>query len=110
MPAAPAADKPRCGWIKDPLMRVYHDDEWGVPVHDDRKHFEFLVLDGAQAGLSWSTVLKKREGYRRAFGGVTLPNAGSEGLHEATLRVSERRHHAIDQALRTRRLAVVIPQ
>ncbi len=45
----------------------YHDEEWGVPVHDDRKHFEFLVLEGAQAGLSWSTVLKKREGYRKAF-------------------------------------------
>jgi DNA-3-methyladenine glycosylase I len=49
------------------LMREYHDREWGVPVHDDRTHFEFLVLEGAQAGLSWSTVLNKREGYRRAF-------------------------------------------
>jgi DNA-3-methyladenine glycosylase I len=48
-------------------MLEYHDREWGVPVHDDRKHFEFLVLEGAQAGLSWSTVLNKREGYRRAF-------------------------------------------
>jgi len=48
-------------------MLRYHDEEWGVPVHDDRKHFEFLVLEGAQAGLSWSIVLKKREGYRRAF-------------------------------------------
>ncbi len=46
---------------------AYHDEEWGVPVHDDRKHFEFLILEGAQAGLSWSTVLKKREGYRKAF-------------------------------------------
>jgi DNA-3-methyladenine glycosylase I len=50
-------------------MLAYHDTEWGVPVHDDLKHFEFLVLDGAQAGLSWSTILKKREGYRRAFAG-----------------------------------------
>ncbi len=50
-------------------MRRYHDREWGVPVHDDRKHFEFLVLDGAQAGLSWKTILDKREGYRRAFAG-----------------------------------------
>lgn len=59
----------RCAWVTgaDPLMIEYHDREWGVPVHDDRKHFEFLVLEGAQAGLSWSTVLKKREGYRRAF-------------------------------------------
>jgi DNA-3-methyladenine glycosylase I len=59
----------RCGWAgsSNPLMIEYHDREWGVPVHDDRKHFEFLVLEGAQAGLSWSTVLNKREAYRRAF-------------------------------------------
>jgi DNA-3-methyladenine glycosylase I len=63
------ASKRRCEWVNpdDPLMLDYHDREWGVPVHDDRKHFEFLVLEAAQAGLSWSTVLKKREGYRRAF-------------------------------------------
>jgi DNA-3-methyladenine glycosylase I len=61
----------RCAWAgaSDPLMLEYHDREWGVPVHDDRTHFEFLVLEGAQAGLSWSIVLKKREGYRRAFSG-----------------------------------------
>ena len=58
----------RCGWsVKDPIYIEYHDNEWGVPVHDDRKLFEFLVLEGAQAGLSWLTVLKKREGYRKAF-------------------------------------------
>jgi DNA-3-methyladenine glycosylase I len=59
----------RCTWVSidDPLMLRYHDHEWGVPVHDDRTHFEFLLLEAAQAGLSWSTVLKKREGYRRAF-------------------------------------------
>jgi DNA-3-methyladenine glycosylase I len=58
----------RCGWsISDPLMIDYHDTEWGVPVHDDRTHFEMIVLDGAQAGLSWQTVLKKREAYRKAF-------------------------------------------
>lgn len=58
----------RCSWVgSDPLMLRYHDREWGVPVHDDRKHFEFLILEGAQAGLSWSTVLRKRDGYRRAF-------------------------------------------
>ncbi len=59
----------RCGWVSidNPLMVEYHDREWGVPVHDDRKHFQFLVLEAAQAGLSWSIVLKKREGYRRAF-------------------------------------------
>jgi DNA-3-methyladenine glycosylase I len=61
--------KKRCAWVNmdDPLMLQYHDNEWGVPVHDDRKHFEFLVLEGAQAGLNWSVVLNKREGYRRAF-------------------------------------------
>jgi DNA-3-methyladenine glycosylase I len=61
----------RCSWVSvdDPLMLEYHDREWGVPVHYDRKHFEFLVLEGAQAGLSWTIVLKKREGYRRAFEG-----------------------------------------
>jgi len=59
----------RCTWAgsDNPLMLEYHDREWGVPVHDDRQHFEFLVLEAAQAGLSWSIVLKKREGYRRAF-------------------------------------------
>jgi DNA-3-methyladenine glycosylase I len=60
----------RCGWAgDDPLMVSYHDREWGVPVHDDRLLFEFLVLEGAQAGLSWSTILRKREAYRRAFFG-----------------------------------------
>ena len=63
--------KKRCAWVNvnDLLMLQYHDCEWGVPVHDDRKHFEFLVLEAAQAGLSWAIVLKKREGYRRAFDG-----------------------------------------
>jgi len=57
-----------CAWAGDnPLMRRYHDEEWGVPVHDDRRLFEFLILEGAQAGLSWSTILNKREGYREAF-------------------------------------------
>jgi len=61
--------KRRCGWVGEgnPLMLEYHDREWGVPVHDDGKHFEFLVLEGAQAGLNWSIILNKREGYRRAF-------------------------------------------
>jgi len=59
----------RCEWAdRSELERVYHDEEWGVAIHDDRLLFEFLVLEGAQAGLSWSTVLKKREGYRKAFG------------------------------------------
>jgi len=58
----------RCGWCEvDSLYRQYHDEEWGVPVHDDRKLFEFLILEGAQAGLSWITILRKRENYRKAF-------------------------------------------
>lgn len=52
---------------KNPLFHDYHDEEWGVPVHDDKKHFEFLTLEAAQAGLSWATILKRREGYKRAF-------------------------------------------
>jgi len=63
----------RCEWTgKDPLMVAYHDKEWGVPVHNDTKLFEFLVLEGAQAGLSWSTILKRREGYRNAFEGFDV--------------------------------------
>ncbi len=58
----------RCGWAtKDPVYIAYHDEEWGVPVHDDRKLFAFLILEGAQAGLSWITILKRRDGYRKAF-------------------------------------------
>jgi DNA-3-methyladenine glycosylase I len=57
----------RCHWAQSPAMVKYHDEEWGVPVHDDRKLFEFLILEGAQAGLSWETILKKRANYRRAF-------------------------------------------
>ena len=60
----------RCGWVNDdPLYVAYHDEEWGVPVHDDRMLFEMLTLEGAQAGLSWYTILRKREAYRRAFDG-----------------------------------------
>ncbi len=63
-----AKEKKRCAWAgTDPIYVAYHDTEWGVPVHDDRTLFEFLVLEGAQAGLSWITILKKREAYRRAF-------------------------------------------
>jgi DNA-3-methyladenine glycosylase I len=57
----------RCHWAKGPLLLAYHDREWGVPVHNDRRLFEFLILEGAQAGLSWETILRKRENYRRAF-------------------------------------------
>jgi DNA-3-methyladenine glycosylase I len=68
---AMAEGKTRCDWVPldDPLYMAYHDEEWGTPSHDDRHLFEMLVLEGAQAGLSWSTILRKREGYRRAFAG-----------------------------------------
>ena len=66
-----ATIKKRCGWAEglDADYKKYHDEEWGVPVHDDRVWYEYIVLDGAQAGLSWSTILKKRENYRKAFAG-----------------------------------------
>jgi DNA-3-methyladenine glycosylase I len=64
----------RCQWVplNDPLYLAYHDEEWGLPSHDDRHLFEMLSLEGAQAGLSWSTILRKREGYRRAFAGFDV--------------------------------------
>ena len=74
MPASPTTEwtddgRERCDWATGPWLAPYHDEEWGVPVHDDRRHFEFLTLEAAQAGLSWLTVLKRRDGYRRAFAG-----------------------------------------
>jgi DNA-3-methyladenine glycosylase I len=68
----PAQEKPqpmRCSWARGELMIRYHDQEWGIPVHDDHRLFEFLILEGAQAGLSWETILNKRENYRAAFDG-----------------------------------------
>src|SRR5215831_3538754 len=74
----------RCGWAieNDPLYLAYHDDEWGVPSRDDRHLFELLVLEGAQAGLSWSTILHKREGYRRAFAGFDVERVASFGKRD----------------------------
>ncbi|HEX2163619.1 MAG TPA: DNA-3-methyladenine glycosylase I [Thermoanaerobaculia bacterium] len=70
-PAAAPDPRPRCAWVtlSEPLYVAYHDEEWGVPLTDERKLFESMVLDGAQAGLSWLTILKRREGYRRVFAG-----------------------------------------
>jgi DNA-3-methyladenine glycosylase I len=66
----PAREKRRCKWAgSDPVYVAYHDDEWGVPLHGDQEIFEYLILEGAQAGLSWITILKRREGYRAAFAG-----------------------------------------
>ena len=68
VPAEKSREPARCGWAtSDPIYVRYHDEEWGVPVYDDRVLFEFLILEGAQAGLSWLTILKKREAYRKAF-------------------------------------------
>jgi DNA-3-methyladenine glycosylase I len=75
---------PRCGWAKTEIMIAYHDNEWGLPLHDDRTLFEFLILDGMQAGLSWETILKKRENFRKAFSGFD-PNVVSRyGEREIT--------------------------
>jgi DNA-3-methyladenine glycosylase I len=71
--------KQRCGWAKGELYEQYHDTEWGVPLHDDRALFEFLVLEGAQAGLSWSTILNKRENYRQAFSGFDARKVAKYG-------------------------------
>lgn len=73
------SDFNRCAWIGigKPHYQHYHDTEWGVPVHNDRKHFEMLILEGAQAGLSWETILKRREGYRRAFKQFDLKKVAS---------------------------------
>ena len=76
-------EKIRCGWAgKDPVYVDYHDSEWGVPVHDDRKLFEFLILEGAQAGLSWITILKRRENYRKAFAGFDPEKVARFGKRE----------------------------
>ena len=80
------ADKPRCAWPKstNALYVHYHDTEWGVPEHDDRALFEKLVLDGAQAGLSWETILNKRENYRRAFDGFDIETVAHYGARKIT--------------------------
>lgn len=81
-----SSDVVRCDWSSiggDPLYLAYHDDEWGVPSRDDRHLFELLVLEGAQAGLSWSTILHKREGYRRAFAGFDVGRVASFGERDA---------------------------
>lgn len=67
----------RCSWAEKESMQKYHDEEWGVPVHDDRKHLEFLILEGAQAGLSWETILKRRAGYRKAFSNFDVKKVAS---------------------------------
>jgi DNA-3-methyladenine glycosylase I len=74
----------RCAWVpeSDPLYVAYHDEEWGVPSHDERHLFEMLVLEGAQAGLSWSTILRKREGYTKAFAGFEVTKVARFGARD----------------------------
>lgn len=74
----------RCGWVKNTFDQYiqYHDEEWGIPVHDDKVHFEFMILESAQAGLSWSTVLKKREGYKNAFANFEVDKVALFGQEE----------------------------
>ena len=87
----------RCEWAKSDLMIAYHDTEWGVPVHDDHLLFEFLILEGAQAGLSWSTILQRRQGYRQAFDEfdpaviASYPSAKIEALHRDSRIIRNRR-------------------
>jgi len=75
--------KPRCSWAgRDPIYINYHDTQWGVPLHDDRRLFEFLILEGAQAGLRWLTILKKRLNYRKAFDkSIIFPKFGKHEIH-----------------------------
>ena len=81
---SPSSDRPRCFWVSDdPLYLAYHDEEWGVPVRDDRRLFEMLILEGAQAGLSWITVLRRRESYRRAFDGFDPEKIAAYGPDKA---------------------------
>ena len=75
-------EKQRCAWPSNPLAIAYHDKEWGVPVHNERKLFECLILEGAQAGLSWDTILAKRQNYRRAFDGFDFTKVAAYGARE----------------------------
>ena len=94
----------RCGWARnDPLLQKYHDKEWGVPVHDDLKLFEFLILEGAQAGLSWLTILRKREAFRSAFDGFAPRKiarySSSDVRHLLTNRAIIRNHLKVNAAI-----------
>ena len=93
-------DKSRCGWVgADPLYIEYHDVEWGVPVYEDKKLFEFIILEGAQAGLSWLTILKRRQGYRQAF-------AGFDPAKVARFTAADQRKLLQDEAIIRNRLKI----
>lgn len=120
MPAT--SDRPRCSWCgDDPLYQAYHDDEWGVPEHDDRRLFEFLILEGAQAGLSWITILRKREAYRKAFAGFDPGKVArftdadlarlmqDEGIVRNRLKIASARDNAVAFLAVQRSSAVLTP-
>jgi len=100
--------------MDDPLLIEYHDREWGVPVHSDRKHFEVLVLSGAQAGLNWSLVLKKREGYRRAFDGFDPKKVARYSEREVRILLADpqiiRNRMKIEAAVRNARAVLKIQE
>lgn len=107
--------KNRCEWCgKDPLYISYHDEEWGKPVHEDRRLFEFLVLEGAQAGLSWLTILKKRENYRKAFDDFDVEIIAKYGQHDITRLLHDpgivRNHLKIEAAIKNARGVLAIRQ
>ncbi len=97
----------RCAWARHALEVHYHDTEWGVPTHDDRQHFEYLVLDGAQAGLSWLTILKKRPAYREAFAGWDVAAVARYGEAEVERLLGDagivRNRKKIESAIRNAR-------
>jgi len=84
-----APELSRCPWARDEMSRAYHDVEWGVPVHDDRTLFEFLILEGAQAGLSWDTILRKRRNYRNAFSGFDPVSVARFGARDVARLMSD---------------------
>jgi DNA-3-methyladenine glycosylase I len=105
--------KKRCSWAgSDPLYVEYHDREWGVPLHDDRALFEFLVLEGAQAGLSWLTILRKRENYRRAFHGFDPRKVARYRTQDVRRLLADhgivRNHMKIESAIRNARCVLAI--
>src|SRR5438046_7655043 len=99
----------RCAWcLGHPLMTRYHDTEWGVPLHDDRKHFEFIILDGAQAGLSWQTILLRPEGYRRAFNNFDPETVARYGAKRVAKRLRD--PGIIRNGLKVRTATINTPQ
>jgi DNA-3-methyladenine glycosylase I len=122
VPPRPAAAHPRetagrkrCPWcLGSPEYVRYHDDEWGVPVHDDRVLFEFLILEGAQAGLAWSTILAKRENYRRAFDGFDAARVARYGARDVTRLMADagivRNRLKISAAIENARAALAIAE